>query len=546
MISTRYDSAKKYWCGNEDPSPMFHENVTVARAVLYLLKLNPDKACQISADDGSQRTNGEIYEDTFKIALNMQKNGCSKGDVIGFVCKNSHQLTPTILACLYLGAPINALDVAFTKDEIINMFRTTKPKFVFCDDDVARTVQRSLLELESRATIIVIGQRVANFAHIDDFLDDKGSQMEIMSLIMNPPEVDKNSCAAILCSSGTTGPAKGVALSHMTLQLQFCRPVMTLFIEQNDKVFSFSSLYWLSGYTMMFMSFFLGVTRIITTKPFSPEYAIKIIKDYDVALLFLPPAQTSLLVNSPAFEKDSLANVKSYMCGGSLVTQELAMKVRQYVTNGLFTVGYGCTESGGISAQMMPSAKVSVGNLAAGVTVKLLNEEGNQVGVGESGEICVKSRTQFLGYYNNPKATKEILDKDGWIHTGDIGHFEEDGQLYITGRNKEMFKYSSYQIAPSELEEILETHSGVLQAVVVGIPDPTYTDLPAAVIVRKNGSTVTEEELMKFVEGKVMDYKKLRGGVYFVNEVPMTPSGKIRKMKVRELAISLFKAKSNL
>lgn len=138
-----------------------------------------------------------------------------------------------------------------------------------------------------------------------------------------------------------------------------------------------------------------------------------------------------------------------------------------------------------------------------------------------------------------------MLDKDGWIHTGDIGHFEEDGQLYVTGRNKEMFKYSNYQIVPSELEEILETHSGVLQAVVVGIPDPTYIDLPAAVIVRKNGSTVTEEELIKFMEGKVMDYKKFRGGIYFVNELPMTPSGKIRKIKVRELAISLFKAKSN-
>lgn len=213
---------------------------------------------------------------------------------------------------------------------------------------------------------------------------------------MNPPEVDKNSCAAILCSSGTTGPAKGVAISHMTLQLQFCRPVMSLFVEPDDKVFTFSSLYWLSGYTFMFMSFFLGVTRIITTKPFNPEYAIKIIKDYKVALLFLPPAQTSLLVNSPNLEKDSLASVKSYMCGGSLVTQELAMKIRQYVTNGLFTVGYGSTESGGISAQMMPSAKVSVGNLAAGVTVKLLNEDGNQVGVGESGEICVKTHTQFL------------------------------------------------------------------------------------------------------------------------------------------------------
>uniref|UniRef100_A0A7G3A7V3 Putative acyl-coa synthetase n=1 Tax=Lutzomyia longipalpis TaxID=7200 RepID=A0A7G3A7V3_LUTLO len=308
-------------------------------------------------------------------------------------------------------------------------------------------------------------------------------------------------------------------------------------------MFCFFSLYWFSGYMSMFMSFFLGIQRIITAKPFSPEWLIAVVNDYKVAFFVTPPAHAAQLVNSPALKKDSLEGLKSYMCGGSLVSKELSDKIRPYVCNGMFTVGYGMTEAGGVSAQFLPSSKVSVGNLAAGCLAKIIDEDGKQLGLGESGEICVKTRTQFLCYYNNPKATKETLDKEGWIHTGDLGYFDDDGLLFISGRKKEILKYNNFHVTPSEIEEILESHPGVSQAAVVGVPDPVYTDLPAAVVVRRNGTSVTEEELSKLVEKSVPDYKKLRGGVYFVDNFPMTPSGKIRKPKVKELAISLYNAK---
>uniref|UniRef100_A0A1L8DZ42 Putative acyl-coa synthetase n=1 Tax=Nyssomyia neivai TaxID=330878 RepID=A0A1L8DZ42_9DIPT len=546
-IGTKFDSASKLWSGSGAASQLFHESVTLGRALLYLLNLNPAKICQISADDGSKRTNGEIYKATLNVAVNLQKRGCSKGDVVGFVCRNSHNLTPAFLAAQFLGAPTNALDIAFSKDEIGHMFKTTKPKFVFCDDDMARTVQKALLEIGSNAMIIVLGQKIENFTHINELLNDKGNQMEIMKLMLHPPEVDKRSCSAIICSSGTTGPAKGVAISHESLQVMFCSPAISFFVQPNDTMFSFSSLYWISGYTTIFMSLFSGMIRIITTKPFTPELLITILKDYNVAIMMSAPAHAAQLVNSPALEKDSLAGLKSYMCGGSLVTKELNDKMRSYVTNGTFNIGYGMTEAGGVSAAIMPSSKASVGTLQGACTAKIIDEDDKQLGVGEVGEICVKTRTQFLGYYGNPKATKETLDRDGWIHTGDLGYFDEDGLLFISGRKKDILKYNNYHVTPSEIEQILETHPGVSQAVVVGIPDQVFTDLPAAVVVRKNGTSVTEDDLAQLIEKNVPDYKKLRGGVYFVNELPMTPSGKIKKIKVKDLAVSLFKAsQSNL
>uniref|UniRef100_A0A1L8DZ02 Putative acyl-coa synthetase n=1 Tax=Nyssomyia neivai TaxID=330878 RepID=A0A1L8DZ02_9DIPT len=539
---TKYDSVSKLWSGSGGASQLFHESVTLGRACLYLLNMNPEKICQISADDGSKRTNGEIYKATLNIAVNLQKRGCSKGDVVGFVCRNSHNLTPAFLAAQFLGAPTNALDIAFSKDEICHMFTITKPKFVFCDDDMAKTVQNSLLELGSNAMIIVVGQKIENFTHIDELLDDKANQMEIMKLMLHPPEVDKRSCSAIICSSGTTGPSKGVAISHESLQVLFCSPAISFFVQPNDTMFSFSSLYWMSGYTTIFMSLFSGMIRIITTKPFTPEFLICILKEYNVTIIISTPAHAAQLVNSPAIEKDSLAGLKNYICGGSLVTKELNDKLRSYVTNGMVTISYGMSEAGGISATIVPSSKASVGTLSGGCTAKIINKDDKQLGVGEVGELCVKIRTQFLGYYGNPGATKETLDTDGWIHTGDLGYFDEDGLLYISGRKKDILKYNNYHVTPSEIEEILETHPGVSQAVVVGIPDQVFTDLPAAVIIRKNGASVTEDDLVNLVEKSVSDYKRLRGGVYFVNELPLTPSGKIKKLQVKDLAVSLYKA----
>ncbi|XP_059617916.1 uncharacterized protein LOC132262618 [Phlebotomus argentipes] len=542
MVNTIFDSEKKIWSCPDNPSPLFHEKVTLGRAVLYLLNMNPEKVCQISADDGSKRTNGEIYLSTLKIAFNLQKLGCAKGDVVGFICRNSHDLTPAFLAALFLGAPPNALDVAFTKEEIVHMFKTTLPKFVFCDYDNVMKVQLSLSHIDSDAKIIVIGRRAPNFAHIEDLLDDGGNLMDILKLAVIAPEVDRKSCGAIICSSGTTGLSKGVAISHEVLQLMFTRISMRQFVESTDCAFNFSSLYWLSGYIILFMGLFMGIPRIITTKPFSPELFLSIVKKYKVSICFSSPSNVSELLNCPQLNRDSLASIKGYLCSGSLITNELYSKIRNYLTNGLLLMGYGMTECGTVSFNNLPSDKVHAGQLSFGVRVKILDKPAKQLGIGEDGEICLKSPTQFLGYYRSPEATAEILDDDGWIHTGDIGHFDEDGNLNISGRCKDMFKYSNYHISPGEIEEILESHPEVLQAVVVGIPDPVHIDLPAAIVVRKS-SSVSEDELIKLVQGRVMDFKRLRGGVFFVNELPMTVSGKIKRAEATKLAIELYSKK---
>uniref|UniRef100_A0A1B0CQ59 Putative acyl-coa synthetase n=1 Tax=Lutzomyia longipalpis TaxID=7200 RepID=A0A1B0CQ59_LUTLO len=273
------------------------------------------------------------------------------------------------------------------------------------------------------------------------------------------------------------------------------------------------------------------------------DIAIGLFKQRTIRHKF-PPAQAAQLMNCPLFEKDTLAGLNNYTCGGSMVTKELSNKMKQYLPKGALTIVYGMTESGTISTESSQSSKGSVGNLTAGCTAKITDDDGRLLGVGESGEICVQTKSQFLGYYGDPESTKETLDEDGWIHTGDLGYFDEDSLLFVTGRKKDILKYNNFHVTPSEIEEILETHPGVSQAVVVGIPDPVFTDLPAALVICKQGKYVSEEQLTEMIEKTLPDYKKLRGGIYFVDNLPMTASGKIQKFRAKDLAIGLFKQRT--
>ncbi|GAB0098081.1 hypothetical protein DMENIID0001_137760 [Sergentomyia squamirostris] len=543
---TIYKPSLKMWSGPQLVSPMFHENTTLGRAILFLLNLNPDNVCQISVDDGSQRTNKEIFDATLKIAYNLKKLGCRKEDIFSVICHNIHDLVPVMLAGFFLGIPVNMIDASFPKNEIIHMYRLLNPTMVFCDDYVAKTVKEALNDVGSSARIFVLGRKLPNFSHITDLLDDEGVKSDIMKLYMNPPEVDKSCAAAILCSSGTTGMSKAVQISHESLMIACVHPYMRCIFNSTDTAFSFTSFYWYGGYIYFLLCTFMNIPRLITTQAFSPELWIDIVTKYKVSFAFTSAAQTYQLVNSSLLKKDTMASIKRYSTTGAKLTSELSKAMRQFLYNGYFHNGYGLCESGEIASQTVDSAKESVGYLLPGMQAKIINENGRQMGVGESGELCVKTRKMFMGYYGNEMATREVLDDDGWIHTGDIAHFDEEGSLIFTTRKKEIFKHNGIAVSPAELEQILEKHPDVIQAAVVGVPHPLYVDVPTALVIRRAGSSVTEDELVKFVSSQVMVNKRLHGGVYFVDNLPMTLSGKIRKYKVRELATKFYNLKNSV
>jgi len=162
-------------------------------------------------------------------------------------------------------------------------------------------------------------------------------------------------------------------------------------------------------------------------------------------------------------------------------------------------------------------------------------ETGKELGPNESGELYLKSETRMLGYLKNEKATAEAIDPNGgWLRTGDMAYYDKDGHFFIVDRLKEMIKVNAYQVAPAELEGILLSHPGVQDAAVFGIPHPQSGEAPRAMVQKKSDSSLTPDELAKYVNGKVSSYKQLRGGIEFVDVVPKSPSGKILRRILRD------------
>lgn len=203
-----------------------------------------------------------------------------------------------------------------------------------------------------------------------------------------------------------------------------------------------------------------------------------------------------------------------------------------------FLQGYGLTETSPLVALNLPGNKnaASIGCPASNTQIKVISLEDKQfkgLGPNQKGEICVRGPQSMLGYFKNPKATEEMV-VDGWIRTGDLGHYDEEGFFYITDRLKELIKVKGFQVPPAELEELLRSHPHVQDAAVVGTSHESYGEVPRGFIVKRQGVDVSEKEIQEFVAEKVATYKQLRGGVLFLESIPKNASGKILRRDLKQ------------
>ncbi|KAE9546317.1 hypothetical protein FO519_010471, partial [Halicephalobus sp. NKZ332] len=177
----------------------------------------------------------------------------------------------------------------------------------------------------------------------------------------------------------------------------------------------------------------------------------------------------------------------------------------------------------------------NVGKLLSNFEMKVIDKEGKTLPIGEVGQLCLRSPTFMIGYLGKPQATAEAIDDEGWYRTGDIARMDSKGFIYVTDRLKELIKVKGYQVAPSEIEDILLSHPGIDDAAVVGILDERAGELPKAFVVRKNGS-LTEHQVKEFIASKTASYKHLKGGVEFIDKIPKSDAGKILRRFLRDKA----------
>lgn len=231
---------------------------------------------------------------------------------------------------------------------------------------------------------------------------------------------------------------------------------------------------------------------------------VDIVQKHKVNAIVTPPNQIALLLEADAIKEADLSSVWANIITGGRMNVSLRKSMKKYLTQGSVIMTYATTESGGIISTTTPFKEVSnsSGKILANIKLKVIDDEGKTLGPNETGEIHVFPRFKFLGYANNNEETKAACDSEGWLNTGDLGYFNDVGEIFVVDRKKEVFDHMNYQVFPSELESFIVKMEGVKAVCVVGVRDPLAESLAAAVVVKDEGSLITEQEIVDKVESR--------------------------------------------
>ncbi|XP_039432016.1 probable 4-coumarate--CoA ligase 3 [Culex pipiens pallens] len=534
-MNPTYDRETKVWSGPHQP-PILNPEASFGQTLFAMMGLNPDKVIQIDVDTGRSMTCGEMRLRAIRAAQNLMALRLGQGDMVSMACANSENLVPMALGLLINGMPFNPLAPGYGLDDMAHMMEITQPKLVFCDaNNYELTMKAVELSVKIKPLIYVFESDMENVNKAEDLLKETGREQLFL-----PPYLgdSRKQLGIVMCSSGTTGLPKGVCLNHA----QLIAISATLLGFKFECMLNFSPIYWSSGLFTMLTSLLACSTRLVTRSPFNADLCFDLLEKYPVDLIYTPPSYANMLIVHPRLKSVNWTHMKVWVFGGSFLSPKVRDSIAAKLPNGVTTNYYGNSEIGGFAGDLVKQKPHSVGTLLTNIKAKVVDDDGEVLSNGEQGELLVKFCEDFSGYYNNSKASAESVDADGWFRTGDIAYFDEEGFLFLVDRKKDLLKYRNYQIAPADLEGLIGKIDGVAQVCVVGLPDEDESsDKVTAVVVKADGSNLTEEKLLEIVHGTVADYKKLRGGVYFVSEIPLTSTGKPLRRKLRNDLIERLK-----
>ena len=372
---------------------------------------------------------------------------------------------------------------------------------------------------------------------------DAGREVSDETLAARAGAVDPDAAVFIMYTSGTTGFPKGVMHSHIMLRLVEAR-MFRLGVTENDTFLNYLPLFHMFSYSEIALTCMLTGARQVLVETFDPDECIKLVERERVTVMH--GFETHLKDLTEAQQRRG-CDISSLRMGTFAAGMQSAVPIFHKALGVLSTLrtvsGYGMSEMGasttvGSLGDTFEQRSETSGYLAPGYECKIVDPEtGAEMPVGEPGEIAFRGYGMMMGYYKKPDETAACYDDDGWFHSGDTGVRRADGYMCFLGRYKDMLKVGGENVDPMEVEGLLLTVDGVQQVAVVAYPDERLTDVPVAFIQRTTGSDLTEDDVIGYCKGKVASFKIPRH-VIFIDELPMTASGKIRKVELREDAVN--------
>lgn len=494
-------------------------DVALTDFVLQKARSLGNKPALIDAQTGRTITYVELHDLIYGVAAGLRKRNFQKGQVFGILSPNLPEYGIMFHAVSLLGGINTPINPLYTEAEIAHQLRDAGARFLITAPAFLEKAQRAAQDAGIEE-LFVFGEAdgATPFASLIE------ENAELPKVEINPGE----DLVALPYSSGTTGLPKGVMLSHRNLVSNICQMENLCFFSQDDTLICVLPLFHIYGLMVILnQGLYTGATIVVMPR-FDLEQFLQAIERYRVTLAHIVPPIVLALSKHPLIDSYDLSSLKMLFSGAAPLDQHLTRACMERLNCGI-RQGYGMTETSPVT-HSSPAARHEVKFGAVGVPApntecKIIDlATGEMVGPGKEGEICVRGPQVMKGYLNRPEATAATIDRDGWLHTGDIGFADEDSHFYIVDRAKELIKYKGFQVPPAELEGLLLTHPAIADAAVIPVPDDEAGEVPKAFVVLKG--TATADEIMKFVAERVAPYKKIRS-VEFIDKIPKSASGKI-------------------
>lgn len=471
-----------------------------------------------------ETTYAKLNQRVNQLARGLLSLGVGKGDGVALAVGNYIEHLEIIFATAKIGALAIPLDVKWKALELASVLTAFEPKLIVLQRDLAAEfAEAQALKDLSFLKALTLSADLSYGALLD------GQSAEEPDI-----EVDENDPFAVMLTSGTTGFPKGCLTTHRTFVFHCINNAIEKGLGAHDKAILSSPLYFNAGRSFTLGIIYFGGTVVLHER-FDADEVLKTIERERITYVGAVPTMCERMLDVLEVKKYDTSSLRCLAITGGKVHPTVLENLKTKLTPNIYRT-YASTDSGQMAISKpadMDKRPSAAGRPVWCVDLRIVDDNGKPVNVGEVGEIICRSPLATHGYYKSPEATSASF-RDGWFYTGDLGYFDEEGFLFVAGRKKDMVKSGGISIYPLEIESVLYAHPAVLEAAVIGVPDPKWGEALKAVIVLKDGARLTAEEVQRYCKERLSPYKVPKS-VAFVPSLPHTEVGKVNKVKVKEM-----------